>query len=65
MNDFKDQNTVTLCSQSECANCPTVERQEDKVIFRDDFGGTVVLTNGEFNLLAQLIEQKRFADWTS
>jgi len=67
MNNFKDQNTVILCdcSNNDCTDCPTLERQEGKIVFRDDFGGKVVLTDGEFNLLVQLIEQKRFADWIS
>ncbi len=63
MNDSKDQNTVILCDCG-CDKCPILERQENTVAIQDDFGGKVVLTGDQWKLLVQLIEQKRFADWT-
>ncbi|HWS82789.1 MAG TPA: hypothetical protein VN207_00870 [Ktedonobacteraceae bacterium] len=63
MGDFNDQNTVTLCDCG-CDKCPTLERQDNQVFIQDDFGGKVILTGGQWNLLVQLIEQKQFADWT-
>jgi hypothetical protein len=63
MNDSKDQNMVILCDCG-CDKCPILERQENNVIIQDDFGGKAVLTGDQWKLLVQLIEQKRFADWT-
>ena len=62
MNDPKDRKIITLCGDSGC--CPTVERQENTVFIQDDFGGKVVLTGDQWNLLVRMIEQKQFADWT-
>ena len=62
MSDPKDQKIVTLCDS--CDKCPTLERQENQVFIQDDFGGKVVLTGNQWNLLVQLVEQKHFADWT-
>jgi hypothetical protein len=62
MSDFKDQNTVVLCDS--CDKCPILEREDNQVVVRDDFGGKIVLTGDQWNLLVQLVEQKRFADWT-
>ena len=61
MNDFKDRKSITLCHTDDC--CPTVERQENTVFIQDDFGGKVVLTGDQWNLLVRMIEQKQFADW--
>lgn len=63
MNDFKDQKIITLCDKCDCG-CPTLERQDNQVFIQDDFGGKVILTGDQWNLLIQLIEQKQFADWT-
>jgi hypothetical protein len=54
---------VILCDCG-CDKCPILERQENNVIIQDDFGGKAVLTGDQWKLLVQLIEQKRFADWT-
>lgn len=62
MSDPKDQKIVTLCHTDDC--CPTLERQEDQVFIQDDFGGKVILTGGQWNMLVQMIEQKQFANWT-
>ena len=61
MSDSKDQKIVTLCQNDEC--CPTLERQENTVFIQDDFGGKVVLTGDQWNLLVRMIEQKQFDDW--
>ena len=61
MNDFQDQKIIALCDK--CASCPTLERQENQVLIRDDFGGKVVLAGDQWNILVRLIEQKQFANW--
>ena len=63
MSDFKDQKMVVLCDCG-CDKCPTLKRQDDQVTIQDDFGGKVILTGDQWNLLVRLIEQKQFANWT-
>lgn len=46
--------TFKMCGVQGC--CPTVERDADKVIFRDDFGGKVVLTIEQWDDLVSRIK---------
>jgi hypothetical protein len=62
MNDAKDRKIITLCHTKDC--CPTLERQEDAVLIQDDFGGKVVLTGDQWDLLVRMVEQKQFDDWS-
>jgi hypothetical protein len=56
MSDSKSRKVITLCHTKDC--CPTLEQQENTVLIQDDFGGKVVLTGDQWNLLVRMIEQK-------
>lgn len=47
--------TYTLCHQDEC--CPTVEVGPEGVRLRDDLGGEVQLTTGEWNDLVERVRK--------
>jgi hypothetical protein len=49
-----DKRVFTLCGGQGC--CPTVEFEGGQVIFRDDFGGTVRLTEQEWCELTERIK---------
>ena len=61
MNEPQAKPIVKLCSGAQ--GCPTVERREEGVEIRDDFGGKVVLTEEQWTDFLHRVEQKQFADW--
>ena len=40
---------ILSCGGPKC--CPKVKFEKDKVIITDDYGGKVILTNAQFNML--------------
>ena len=56
MSDLSNKNLIVLCSTA--GGCPTVEFQKEGVVIRDDFGGLVSLTNGQWADLIGRIERK-------
>lgn len=48
---------MTLCSEKSC--CPTVEKQDGIFIIKDDFGGSVSLSEKELSMLySEFLELK-------
>lgn len=45
--------TLALCGEG---HCPTIAVGEKEVVFKDDFGGRVNLTNKEFDILKEKIK---------
>jgi hypothetical protein len=48
----REQGVVTLCGDRGC--CPTVDFSREQVIIRDDFGGSVQLSQKEWAELKRL-----------
>ncbi len=51
---IESQNSVRLCRQGSC--CPTVEKEDDAFIIKDDYEGKVKLSKEEFLMLKEAIQ---------
>lgn len=56
MSEKQAKTLIVLCSTA--GGCPTIEFQEEGILIRDDFGGLVTLTNGQWTDLVHRIERK-------
>lgn len=51
---IESQNSVRLCRQGSC--CPTIEKQDENFVIKDDFNGEVKLTKEEFIMLREAVQ---------